>query len=431
MIIKNFEKLAHSNLRRALLSIAEAGFAAVNTTQAVKNSLQLKKDTLLVQKKKFDLKKFKRVFVLCFGKAALESSQVIKEILRQRVERGVVIDVAKTADESARYTDQSWTYFQATHPNISQQNCEAAKEALFTINDLQKDDLIVCSISGGGSAIFEVPYEDNVETGAKIFKALTKGGATISELNTVRKHMSRVKGGQLAKHFFPATVINLVFSDVPGDDLSVIASGPLVKDPTTIRDAKKLLQKFDALKLAGLEKIDLIETPKEDKYFKNIYTFFAVAPKVALKAMKERAEVLGYQVKIFNDQFQGEARILAKDIIVASKKGQCLLGAGESTVKILGQGTGGRNQEMALAALPFLHENQVFGCFASDGHDFTDCAGAIVDRSTLLRANNLQLSTINYLNNNDSFTFFDAVGDHVITGLTGSNVADFFVLLQN
>jgi glycerate-2-kinase len=224
MIIKNFEKLAHSYLRKQLLSIAEAGFAAINTTQAVKNSFQLKKDTLLVQKKKFGLKKFKRIFVLCFGKAALESSAVIKEVLGERVERGVVVDVAKTADKSARYTEGNWSYFQATHPNISEQNAEAAKEALFIINNLEKDDLVICSISGGGSAIFEVPYEDNVENEVKIFKALTKGGATISELNTVRKHMSRVKGGQLAKHFFPATVINLVFSDVPGDELSTIAA---------------------------------------------------------------------------------------------------------------------------------------------------------------------------------------------------------------
>ena len=123
--------------------------------------------------------------------------------------------------------------------------------------------------------------------------------------------------------------------------------------------------------------------------------------------------------------------MLAVKIIAASKKGQCLLGAGESTVKILGKGMGGRNQEMALAALSSISEKQAFGCFASDGHDFTDCAGAIVDASTLERAKNLNLDYQSYLNNNDSFTFFDAVGDHVLTGLTGSNVADFFVLLQN
>lgn len=431
MIIKNFEKLAHSTLRKQLLSIAEEGYKAINTTEAVKRALKTDKNSLSILGKKYELHKFKRIFVFAFGKAALESSEAIKQIIGDKVYRAIVIDVAETADKSARYTNNQWTYFQATHPNVSEQNVKAAKETLEIISDLKEDDLVICSISGGGSAIFEVPYNIEPETSAKVFKAMTKGGATISELNTVRKHTSLVKGGQLAKHFFPATVANLIFSDVPGDDLSVIASGPLVKDQTTIRDAQDLLKKFDVLNLLGINKIELIETPKEDKYFKNIRNYLVVAPKVALAAMKERAEVLGYSVKIYDSKFQGEARVLGSKIISASKKGHCLLGAGESTVKILGQGKGGRNQEMALAALPLLSENQALGCFASDGHDFTDCAGAIVDRSTLLRANNLQLTTINYLNNNDSFTFFDKVGDHVITGLTGSNVADFFVLLQN
>lgn len=435
MIIKNFDKLAHSGLRKQLLSIAEAGFEAVNTSKAVRKSFRFdsKKNLLQIEKQKLELNKFKRIFVLCFGKAALESSQVIKEILGERVERGVVIDVACVTSPNPSFEkegDKIWYYFQATHPNVSEQNVKSAKEALEIISDLKADDLIICSISGGGSAIFEMPYNIDFESAAKIFKAMTQGGATISELNTVRKHTSLVKGGQLAKHFYPATIINLIFSDVPGDDLSVIASGPLVKDQTTIRDAQELIKKFDVLSIAGLNKIDLLETPKEDKYFKNINNHLVAAPKVALKAMQEQAELLGWDVKIFDDSFQGEARMLAGKIIAASKKGQCLLGAGESTVKILGKGKGGRNQEMALAALSLVSENQVFGCFASDGHDFTECAGAIVDSLTLERAKNLKLDYQSYLNNNDSFTFFDAVGDHVLTGLTGSNVADFFVCLK-
>ncbi len=431
MIIKNFEKLATSNLRRQLLSITEEGYKSINTTEAVKKAVRISKNRLIVQNKEFLLNKFNRIFVFAFGKAALESSDALKAVLGDRVFKGLVIDVAQTPNNTKDDGKQNnWIYFQATHPNVSEQNVKAAKETLKIINELKEDDLVICSISGGGSAIFEIPYNIDFELAAKIFKVMTKGGATIAELNTVRKHTSLVKGGQLAKHFYPATIINLVFSDVPGDDLSVIASGPLVKDKTTVRDAHELLQKFDVLRQLKLNKIELIETPKEDMFFKKITNFLVVSPKVALRAMKERAEVLGYEVKIYDDRFQGEARVIGSKAVEASKKGQCVLGAGESTVKILGQGKGGRNQEMALSALLSIGENQVFGSFASDGHDFTDCAGAIVDSSTKLRANNLGLNISGYLNNNDSFTFFEAVGDHVITGLTGSNIADFFVCLK-
>lgn len=428
MIIKNFEKLATSSLRKQLLSIAEAGYEAINTSNAVDQAVKFdsKKNLLTIQKQSFDLKKFKRVFVLAFGKAALESCLVLKRVLGQKVYKGIVIDVNITNN----FEQDGWIYRQATHPNVSKENIKAAEEAISIISDLRPDDLIICSISGGGSAIFEIPYKIEANKAADIFKAMTKGGATISELNTVRKHTSLVKGGQLAKHFFPATIVNLIFSDVPGDDLSVIASGPLVKDNSTVRNALAILEHFNVFKAGDFAKIELIETPKEDKYFKNIHNFIVVAPKVALKAMKERAENLGWDVKIFNNRFEGEARVIGRKVVEAGKKGQCLIGAGESTVKILGKGKGGRNQEMALSALLTIGKNEVFGSFASDGHDFTDAAGAIVDSSTLERARSLSLNPESYLNNNDSFTFFEQVSDNVYTGLTGSNIADFFIFLK-
>jgi glycerate-2-kinase len=147
--------------------------------------------------------------------------------------------------------------------------------------------------------------------------------------------------------------------------------------------------------------------------------------------MKEKAEDLGFGVEIFSHQFQGIAAELGRQIATAAKAGKCLLGAGESTVVITGQGKGGRNQEMALAALPLISENQVLLCLASDGHDNTEAAGAIIDSSTLNRARNFGLDIKQYLQNNDSFTFFESVGDQVITGQTGANVSDFFVCLKN
>jgi hydroxypyruvate reductase/glycerate 2-kinase len=328
------------------------------------------------------------------------------------------------------------------------------------------EDLVLCVVSGGGSALLCAPHEMECETQVAVISALTVKGATISEMNTVRKHISQVKGGQLAKIIYPATCISLIFSDVPGDDVSMVASGPTVKDTTVNRDAAAVLAKYNVLEMCQLPSCKLLETPKEEKYFANVHNILFVSAKQALAAMSEKAEDLGFEVKIFtppnfsdkkqtasaylesdeeiskhkyftksgagfSTYFEGEARLLAKKIIAAAKKGQCLLGAGESTVKIIGRGQGGRNQEMALAALPLIKENQVLVCLASDGRDNTEAAGAIADAATLHRAKILGLNPQNYLENNDSFTFFEETGDQVITGRTGANISDFFVLLES
>jgi glycerate-2-kinase len=291
-------------------------------------------------------------------------------------------------------------------------------------------DLVLCVVSGGGSALLCSPHDMTCEQEVSIIAALTVKGATIQELNTVRKHISTVKGGQLAKTMYPATIISLIFSDVPGDDLSMVASGPTVMDNSFMKDAAAVLKKYSILEVCQMPLCNLTETPKEEKYFKNVQNVLAVSPKHALAAMREKAEDLGFDVKIFAENFQGIARDLGLKIISENKTGQCLLGAGESTVKIAGKGKGGRNQEMALAALSSISENQVLVCAASDGHDNTDSAGAIVDVGTKARAKALGLNLQEYLNNNDSYNFFEALGDRLITGPTEANVSDFFVCLK-
>jgi glycerate-2-kinase len=210
----------------------------------------------------------------------------------------------------------------------------------------------------------------------------------------------------------------------------MVASGPTVLDNTTNAQASAILAKYDVLAMCQLPSCNLLETPKEQKYFANAHNILFVSAKQALAAMGETADNLGFNVKIFSDSYQGEARELALKIIAQSQKGQCLLGAGESTVKIIGKGTGGRQQEMALAALSSLHENQVLICLASDGRDNSDSAGAIIDSSSLVRAKTLNLEPKTYLDNNDSFSFFEQLGAQVITGATSANVSDFFVMLN-
>ncbi len=406
--------------------VAEAAYEAINTTKAVQNAIKfnIKKDQLFVQKQKFDLSEKRKIICLGIGKAALGAISVIYEILGDKISAGYVIDV-KEGDLGQRIICRA-----GTHPLVSEQNIKYTKEMLALLEDLTKDDLVIVAVSGGGSALFELPYEISSEQEVLIFKHLTAQGATISELNTVRKHMSRTKGGQLAKIIYPATFIGLIFSDVPGNDFSMVASGPTVKDTTTARDAQEILQKYDVLERAGLYVCKLVETPKEEKYFDNIHNFLIVSPQAALEAMKERAEELGFRANVFSDPFQGEARKLGRQIVSNIKPQQCLLGTGESTVTIAGAGLGGRNQEMALGALQQIGENQVLLCLASDGHDNTDAAGAIADRVTKSKALALGLDPEFFLANNDSYHFFQSTGDLINTGLTGANAADFFVCLQ-
>lgn len=424
-IIKNSDRLATSALRRQALTIAEAGLQAINTQAAVSKNFVYDPKTQIIRifKQQFNVGQFQRIVCVGFGKAALEAVTAIQNILKDKISCGYVLDLKEGSLGNI-------VCKVGTHPLPTKVNIEATKELMAMLAACSEEDLVICVVSGGGSALLCNPHDMSCETEVSIISALTVAGASISELNTVRKHISEVKGGHLAKTIYPATCISLIFSDVPGDDLGTVASGPTVKDNTTNSDAAAILDKYKVLEMCQLPSCRLLETPKEDKYFKKIHNILFVSARLALLAMKNKAEDLGFAVKIFSSRFEGEARILVGQIIGQSKTGQCLLGAGESTVKIVGKGKGGRNQEMALAALPDLKENQVLLCLASDGHDNTEAAGAIADSLVAERAKALKLESRDYLNNNDSFSFFEALEDQVITGPTGANVSDLVVLLQ-
>jgi len=424
-IIKNFNTLATSALRRQALEIAEEGFLAIDTAQAVKRTViyNKKKQILETGGKRYLLADFDRVMCVGFGKAAFTAVSELQNILGDKIKCGFVIDLKEGSLGNI-------TCRVGTHPYPTKINVDATKELVAMFSDCTPKDLVLCVVSGGGSALLCSPHNMSCEQEVSIIAALTVKGADIGELNTVRKHISTVKGGNLAKIMYPATVIGLIFSDVPGDDLSMVASGPTVLDNTFMKDAALVLKKYNVLEACQMPSCQLVETPKEPKYFAKVQNILAVSPKAALAAMKDKAEDLGFGVKIFSAQFQGEARVLGPEIIAANQKHQALIGAGESTVKIVGKGKGGRNQEMALAALPEIGEDQVLLCLASDGHDNTDAAGAIADRQAFFKAKTLGLDPKTYLENNDSFHFFESLDDLVLTGLTGSNVSDFFVCLR-
>lgn len=426
MVIKNFNELATTPLRKDCLQIAEAGLEAIRTQNLVRQQFNLDKvsNILKVQEKTFDLKKFKRIICIGFGKVALEAVTAIQESLGDRISCGFVIDLKQGSLNNIVCKI-------GTHPQPTMINVEATQELLEMLGNTAEDDLVICVVGGGGSSLLCSPHDSTCINQSLLIDVLMKKGASIQEINTVRKHISEVKGGHLAKICYPATVIGLIFSDIPGNDISQVASGPTTYDSSTIEDTKLILKKYTVLADTGFQSYPLQETPKESKYFDNVHNFLFSSGSIALQACKKEAEKLNYKVSIFSEQFQGEARILGPEIVNTSKGPKtCLLGCGESTVIVKGKGTGGRNQELVLSALQYLKDNQVITSIASDGHDNSDTAGAIGDKNTLKKASELNLNPKEFQKENDSFSFFSKTGGLIQTGLTGSNVSDFFILLE-
>ena len=343
MIFQNFDQLATSPLRKQALLIAEAGFLAINTKEAVRRQFLYneKSGQLSVMGEEFKLKDYKNVICVGFGKAAFDAVSEIQSILKDRIKCGFVIDLKDGVLGNI-------TCRIGTHPNPTLVNVAATKELVAMLENRDKDDLIICVVSGGGSSLLCYPHDLSCKAETTVISALTVQGAAISEINTVRKHLSLVKGGNLAKICYPATMLNLIFSDVPGDGVSLVASGPTVYDTSTIKDAAKILEKYNILELCQMPSCRLIETPKDKKYFKLAHNLLFMSSQTALRAMADKAGDLGFSVRVWNPHFEGEAKVLGREIIKQNQKGECLLGAGESTVKVSGKGTGGRNQEMAL-----------------------------------------------------------------------------------
>ena len=260
----------------------------------------------------------------------------------------------------------------------------------------------------------------------QITKQLLKSTATIHEINTVRKHLSLVKGGGLAKIVYPATMISLIFSDVPSNDISFVASGPTVRDKTNIDDAKAILSKYN-IKYDG----EFFETPKEDKYFENVHNFILCSGKTVLSAMGKKAEEMDIQARVLRSDFEADADQACRILLENANSGELLLATGETTVKIKGKGKGGRNQQLVLSALKYIKEGDVVISCASDGYDYTEAAGAIADSETLKKAKEYNLNIEEYINNNDSFHFFEKTKDQIMTGKTGLNVSDIFLVYKN
>ena len=332
--------------------------------------------------------------------------------------QGFDIDVVDETFSKVQYT-------KGTHPLPSQENIDYTKKILDTLQNLSERDLVLVVICGGGSVLFEAPHTLSLEELTQMNKQLLESGADITHMNVVRKHVSAIKGGGFAKRLFPAKIVSLIFSDVPGNDLSVIASGPTVKDHSSLEETHEILKQYSVT----LPENALEETPKEDKYFEKVDNILMVSNLTALNAMKEKAKELGYKAVILTDRLQGDAKKIGKVLLSETKEKEILLAGGETTVHVTGHGKGGRNQTVVLATLSSL-ENQVIVSFGTDGWDFTTFAGAIGDFSTREKAKEKGLDLEAYLSDDNSTPFFEAVGDGIDTGKLESNVSDVLMVVN-
>lgn len=423
MLIKNFDALAKNPQRKIVLELIESALEAIEPQKVLENSISLENNILKIQDKTFDLQNFDRVFLIGFGKGSAGIAKIVEEKLGDKLTAGFDIDVVPAEFKKIKFT-------LGTHPLPSEQNLRFTQETLDGLGQLTEKDLVVIVICGGGSVMFEKPHKINLGTLTMLNKALLRSGATISEMNVIRKHLSATKGGGLAKLLYPAIVASLIFSDVPGNDLSVIASGSTVQDPTTLQNALDFLEKYHITKELPLTPEDFEETPKEDKYFEKVSNIMILSNVTALEAMKKKAEELGVTATIGSDKMQGDAKEVGKQLIDMAKPGEILLVGGETSVKVIGNGEGGRNQTLVLAALPYVGENTIIASFDSDGWDFFELAGAIGDSLTVQKAQELGLDTTSFLNNDDSYHFLTQVGDGILTGKLESNVSDLMIVYK-
>lgn len=421
--IKNYSELATNEERAIVLDLIEAAIDSIQPENVISKNFVLNGSELSIENKKVDLKNYERVFLLGFGKGSAGISQIIEETLGNFLTKGFVIDTAPAEFKKIEFT-------LGTHPLPSKENVEFTQKAIENLSGLTEKDLVLIVICGGGSVLFEAPYKVSFEKIVEVNQMLLKSGATITEMNAVRKHLSKVKGGGLAKILAPAKVFSLIFSDVPGNDLSTIASGATVMDDTSVKDAWAVYEKYGLQKL-DLKEEDFTETPKEESVFANIDNVLMLSNQTALNAMAKKAESMQIKAEIFSDRFESDATLAGKGLIEKTPEHSILLAGGETTVKVLNpDGKGGRNQELVLAALYTLDKNTTIASFDSDGWDNSPTAGAIADLQTLEKAKGLGENPHEYLSQNNSLVFFKNLRDAIITDRLPSNVADLIIVYK-
>ena len=437
------DKHARTMLKHLLL----AGLDAADPESAIRRAVRIRHNRLTVGTRKYDLAVFSRIVCIGAGKASGAMAAALERQLGARLEGGLVVVNDGQTGETKKIR-----LLQARHPVPDHRSEKAARRMVRLLESLTDRDLVLMVLSGGASSLLTAPAAGlTLQEKQRTTRLLLRSGATIQEVNTVRKHVSGIKGGRLAAAT-PATVVTLVLSDVPGDDPATIGSGPMAPDPSTFSDAKEVLDTFkirNRIPLAVRRHVErgvqgrIPETPKPgEALFSRVQHHVLGNNRAVIERMAERARALGLRPMTLTTTLSGEAReigklfgALAKEMRVSGnpvRPPACLLAGGELTVTVRGKGLGGRAQEFALAAAPSIEGlSRVFVAgFGTDGIDGpTDAAGAIVDGETVSRAREKGMSLEAALRENDSYGFFHRVGGHVVTGPTGTNVNDVYMIL--
>ncbi len=436
-----------------LIDIFNAALAAVDPYHSVIRAITVEHNCLHAAGAAYELDAFSRILVVGAGKATARMALAIEGALGGRITEGLIV-VKEGHTAPLKIIKQ----VEASHPVPNEAGVEGTKRIVELVRAADEKTLVICLLSGGASALFVAPMNGlTLQDKQEVTSLLLKAGASIGELNAVRKHLSAVKGGRFAKAACPAQVVTMVLSDVIGDRLDVIASGPTARDSTTFDDAVAVIEKYGLKEKIPIRVLSFLERGMEGQEPETVKSGDSCLHKTrnviiggitqALSAANEKARQLGFAPEIITGELQGEARdaarFLAKTALRAHgalRPGElrCLLSGGETTVTVKGNGKGGRNQELALAFALEIEglEGVSLLSAGTDGTDGpTDAAGAIVDGSTVSRARALGIDPVQCLDYNDSYMFFQRFDElsgnksHVITGPTGTNVMDLQIIL--
>jgi hydroxypyruvate reductase len=437
-----------STLRKDARHIFDAALLAVDPEKAIHRYVRRTDHMLSVDQQTYDLKAFRHIYVVGAGKAGGLMAAALESILGDRLAGGVV-----NVKHGHTVPVHRIELIESGHPIPDNAGVHGAERIARLLESLDEEALVFCVLSGGGSALTPLPVAGiTLEEKQAVTGFMMDCGATINEINTVRKHISQMKGGHLARLASPATVISLILSDVIGDPLDVIASGPTVADPSTFADCRAIMTRYQLENTIPASVIRHLqeggegrnpETPKPgDPVLDRVQNVLIATGRQALEAARTEAKHRGYHSLILSSSIDGETREIARVYAAIAREIQtsghpvpppaCIISGGETTVTIRGKGKGGRNQEFVLAATPGisgLDQTVVFSA-GTDGTDGpTDAAGAIADGMTIAHGQQAGLDAEAYLNENDAYHFFEALNDLVITGPTNTNVMDLRLLL--
>lgn len=423
MIIKNFKSLATDTRKKYALSIIEAGLHASMPIHTLKKIVH--RDHLFIKGEKIDLTRYQRVFVIAMGKAAYSMTSAVNALTH--IDGGIIV----VQNQSKHTIKGNIKTLVAGHPLPNSMSVFAAKKIIGFLCKTKPTDYVIFLISGGASSLVALPDGITLREKQTVTDLLLRCGANIHEINCIRKHISKIKGGKLLD-YLRCDAVALIMSDVVGNDLSVVASGMTYFDKTTFKDAKRILQKYNLERSVPknvLRRIDLgikskiSETPKSEK----IRNFVVSTNQDCLKAMQKRAKGLGFLTKTLGD-VSGNVKDIAKSFArLPLPKQSCIIYGGETTVLVKGKGRGGRNQELVLHTIVNLDQHGiVVSSVGTDGIDGnTDCAGAIFE-------SNVEISKVKpFLDDNDSYGFFQKNGGLIFTGSTNTNLMDIGLILRD